>query len=109
MIEPAHIEIIGDELAIRWKDGSEDYFPMEALRAASPSAENVGERDLLGNIHGGNASTQFDGVKVTGWSVVGGYAFQFHFSDGHQTGLYSYDYLKRLSQVLAEADDGPGE
>ena len=48
MNAPEHLEVIGDLLAIRWSDGSEDYLPVERLRAASPSAENTGERDLLG-------------------------------------------------------------
>jgi DUF971 family protein len=39
----------------------------------------------------------FPGVKVLGWEKVGNYAFRFEFSDGHRTGLYSYDYLRNLA------------
>lgn len=95
---PANIQLIGTEVAIVWEDGVESYFPMEDLRAASPSAQNVGERDILGNQYGGDGPKKFPGVTVLGWEVVGNYAIRFDFSDGHRTGLYSYDYLRELAQ-----------
>ena len=93
---PENVQLVGDEVAIRWEDGREDYFLMEELRAASPSAEMTGERDLLGRVQGGDSRSAFPGVRVTGWQFIGGYAIRFVFSDGHQTGLYSYEYLRRL-------------
>ena len=42
---------------------------------------------------------EFPGVTVTGWRVIGGYAVQFDFSDGHNTGLYGFEYLKKLESV----------
>ena len=97
MIAPDNIQMIGDEIAIRWSDGTEDFYPMEHLRTKSPSAENVGERDLTGQLHGGTEQTSYPGVRVTGWQPVGGYAIQFEFSDGHRTGLYAFDYLKSIA------------
>jgi DUF971 family protein len=99
-LAPTNVQIIGDELAIRWSDDTEDYFPMERLRAYSPSAENMGEQDLLGNTYGGDDRKVFPGVKVTGWQQVGGYALAFSFSDGHKTGIFSYQYLKEISRRL---------
>ena len=97
MQTPANIQLIGHEVAILWSDGTETYYPMEKLRAASPSAENIGERDILENRYGGDGPKQFPGVTVTGWEQVGNYALRFDFSDGHRTGLYSYDYLRALA------------
>lgn len=92
------IQIIGDELAVKWADGSDDFFKMDRLRAHSPSAETQGERDLLGNqISGDQQGVDFSGVTVTGWAPVGGYGIQFKFSDGHNTGIYSFDYLKEIA------------
>lgn len=99
---PQNIQCIGDVLAIRWDDDSEDFFPMERLRALSPSAEQQGERDLLGNQYGGSTQEEFPGVVVTGWLPVGGYAIQLNFSDGHRTGLYTFDYLKKIAAALVE-------
>ena len=95
-----HIEPIGDLLALRWKNGVEHYIPMERLRAFSPSAENTGERDLLGNQIGGTDQKEFPGVTVTGWQIVGSYALQFHFSDGHNTGLYTWEYLRKIGEMV---------
>ena len=98
MPTPQTIQAIGDEIAILWADGSESYYPMEHLRKFSPSAENVGERDLMGQlIGGGQGPKEFPGVTVVGWELVGGYAVQFRFSDGHNTGIYSYKYLKEIA------------
>lgn len=101
MIGIQNIQMIGTEVAIKWTDDSEDFFPMDKLRAASPSAETAGERDLLGvKIGGGEEGRDFSGVTVKGWNPVGGYGIQFHFSDGHKTGIYSFEYLKELSQHI---------
>ncbi len=92
------IQLIGDEVAIRWQDATESYFKMDRLRALSPSAETAGERDLLGQeISGNEKGRDFSGVTVTGWNPVGNYAIQFHFSDGHRTGIYSQDYLREIA------------
>jgi DUF971 family protein len=96
MTRPSNIAAIGNEIAIVWEDGTETYISMDKLRAASPSAENTGERDLLGKVYGGTNQTDFSGVTVRTWRIMGGYAVQFDFSDGHCTGIYPYDYLRSL-------------
>ena len=97
---PTDLQIIGQDLAIRWSDERENFIPVEQLRAASPSAENTGEPDLFGRIRGGDPRTKFPGVSVLDWNYVGNYAVRFHFSDGHQTGLYSFEYLRKLGENL---------
>jgi DUF971 family protein len=97
MLTPTNIQLIGHELAIAWSDGQESYIGFERLRAASPSAENQGERDILGVRHGGHDGTaRFDGVELLGWHPVGNYALRLAFSDGHSSGLYSYALLRQL-------------
>jgi DUF971 family protein len=97
MTRPTNIASIGNEIAIAWEDGNETFVSMEKLRAASPSAENTGEQDLLGKVYGGTDQREFPGVTVKGWKMVGGYAVLFEFSDGHCTGIYPYDYLRSLA------------
>ena len=99
MIKPQDVQVIGSELAIRWEDGSESYISFALLRAASPSAEVRGERDIFGTKYGGEAPKNYEGVSVTRWERVGSYALRFVFSDGHGTGLYPYDYLKKLGDA----------
>ena len=95
---PQNIQLIGSELAIVWDDGVESYFPAAKLRAASPSADQRGERDIFGNQYGGTGRTDFSGVQITAWERVGNYALRFDFSDGHRTGIYGYDYLRDLAR-----------
>lgn len=103
MQTPTRIELIGSEIAIKWADGAEHFHPTRALRAASPSAAARGEPDIFGRVHGGEGPRDFSGVTVVGWEIVGNYAVRFEFSDGHNSGLYTYDLLRRLG----ESPDAP--
>lgn len=105
MLQPVNVQAVGNEIAIKWSDDSEDFYAMDKLRQFSPSAETQGERDLLGQQIGGSDRTDYSGVTATSWEQVGGYAILFHFSDGHRTGIYSYEYLKDLSKALSKIDD----
>jgi DUF971 family protein len=96
MHSPSNIQMIGNEVAIAWADGAESFIRQDFLRRASPSAETQGERDVFGNQYGGTPQVQHAGVRVLGWEQVGNYAVRFDFSDGHRTGLYSFDYLRKL-------------
>lgn len=96
---PVNVQVVGAEVAIAWSDGAETYFAAELLRAASPSAETQGERDIFGQQHGGQAPKAYPGVMVVGWEPVGNYALRFDFSDGHRTGLYSFPYLRHLAKL----------
>jgi DUF971 family protein len=99
MQTPVNIQMIGDEIAIAWSDGGESYIRHDLLRRASPSAETQGERDVFGNQYGGGGGADYSGVQVLGWERIGNYAIRFEFSDGHRTGLYTYDYLRRLGDL----------
>ncbi|MBC2608208.1 gamma-butyrobetaine hydroxylase-like domain-containing protein [Pelagicoccus albus] len=96
MKPPKNIQLIGNEIAILWDDESETYIQSPVLRAASPSAETAGERDILGVLHGGEHGKDYSQVRVLSWQFVGNYAIRFKFSDGHATGLYSFDLIKSL-------------
>ncbi|MES1167584.1 MAG: DUF971 domain-containing protein [Oleiharenicola lentus] len=96
---PTDIQLIGTEVAIRWDDGKESFITFATLRAASPSAEVRGERDIFGTQYGGEAPRDYRGVEVKGWERVGNYAIRFDFSDGHRTGLYTYEMLRKLGDA----------
>ena len=91
--------MIGDEIAIAWTGGGESFIRHDLLRRASPSAETQGERDVFGNQYGGVQRADFAGVRVLGWERIGNYALRFDFSDGHRTGLYTFDYLRKLGDA----------
>jgi DUF971 family protein len=98
-MRPGDIQAIGEELAIKWDDGKETYVTLEKLRRACPCAGCKGEMDVLGNVYKDPdrplAPNAFRLVRIT---MVGGYAVQPVWGDGHSTGLYSFDYLLRVAE-----------
>ena len=98
-LEPTNIQQIGSELAIQWNDGVESYFALEMLRRACPCAACGGEPDVLGNISRPNVSYSDESFRLAGFEIVGGYAVQPRWRDGHVSGIYSFTYLRRLGQA----------
>ena len=96
-LELKDAQLIGDELAMRWSDGVESYLPIERLRRACPCASCGGEPDVLGNIARPDVTYMDKSFELTGWQLIGGYALQPRWADGHSTGLYSFQYLRRLA------------
>jgi DUF971 family protein len=81
------------QLEIAFGDGSRFRLPFEFLRVHSPSAEVRGHglgQEVL--------QTGKQDVNVTGVEPVGSYAMKITFDDGHDTGLYSWEYLLHLGQ-----------
>jgi DUF971 family protein len=75
-------------LEIKFSDGAAFRIPFELMRVYSPSAEVQG--------HGPGQETLQTGkrdVELSGLEPVGNYAVQPAFSDGHDTGIFSWDYL----------------
>jgi DUF971 family protein len=96
-MQPGEIQLIGNELAIKWEDGGECYISLEKLRRYCPCADCKGEMDIMGHLH------RQPGRELSAASFelkrlvrVGGYAIQPVWGDGHATGLYSFDYLRRI-------------
>jgi DUF971 family protein len=95
MIEPRQIiEENNSEISINWSDEAETKYNAADLRRACPCAgcinEWTGEKML-------KAQNIADDLSFSSISIVGRYALNFHFSDGHETGIYSFDYLRKLS------------
>jgi DUF971 family protein len=99
-LEPTNIQQIGHELAIQWNDGTESYLDLQLLRRACPCAACGGEPDVLGNIMRPNVSYSENSFDLGGFEIVGGYAIQPRWADGHATGIYSFQYLRRLAQPV---------
>jgi DUF971 family protein len=97
-MRPVDIQPIGNELAVKWDDGREDFIPLEKLRRSCPCAGCKGEVDILGNVYRNPekvlTTKAFELVRLT---AVGGYAVQPAWADGHSSGIYSYDYLQRVA------------
>jgi DUF971 family protein len=84
-------------LEIAFDDGAQFRIPFELMRVYSPSAEVQG--------HGPGQEVLQTGkreVDITDIVAVGHYAVQPHFSDGHDTGIFSWGYLYHLGADAAE-------
>jgi DUF971 family protein len=79
-----------DILSVAFEDGVTFALPAQLLRVESPSAE-VRNHGGAKNIVKGKQD-----VKVAGLEPVGNYAVRIVFDDGHDSGLYSWDYLYKL-------------
>ena len=80
-------------LEIAFSDGTAFKLPCEFLRVYSPSAEVSGHGPGQEVLQVGKKN-----VDITHIEPVGNYAVQLTFSDGHDTGLYSWDYLYELGK-----------
>jgi DUF971 family protein len=97
-MRPTDIQHIGEELAIKWDDGSESFIPLEKLRRACPCAGCKGEVDVMGNLYK-NPDRPFsaNAFQLVRLDSIGTYAIQPVWADGHATGIYSFDYLRRVA------------
>lgn len=80
-------------LEVEFKDGRTFALPAELLRVESPSAEVMG--------HGPSQKTIVAGrrdVGIMGLEPVGNYAVRIKFDDLHDTGIYSWQYLRQLGE-----------
>ncbi len=94
----------GASLRIAWGDGHESIYRPFDLRMACPCAACVDEmtgRRLL------TEELVDETVYPTRIEYVGRYALQFFWSDGHSTGIYPYDYLRRRCGCLSCGDEVP--
>lgn len=80
-------------LSVSFESGERFDLPAEYLRVESPSAEVQGHSPGQKQIVGGKRT-----VKIAGLEPVGNYAVRILFDDGHDTGLYSWDYLHELGR-----------
>ena len=100
---PTNIAQIGDELAVAWNDGSETFLKLETLRRYCPCAGCGGEPDVLGRIERPEVTYTPKSFELRGWQMVGGYAFQPSWADGHGTGLYTFPYLRKVAEAATHS------
>lgn len=99
-MQPIDVQVIGNALAIKWDDQKESFVPIQSLRHSCPCAGCRGEKDIMGNVyqHAPKPLTTeaFALIRLT---KVGGYALRPVWADGHDTGLFSFDYLRQLGEA----------
>ena len=87
---------------ISWNDGHVSQYPSWYLREKCPCANCIDEFTGQPRVDPGSIPASLERVHV---AAVGNYALNFGFSDNHGTGIYTFEYLRRLcpcSQCLPE-------
>ena len=109
---PISIDLKKDRgLTIAWADGSSSYYSVVYLRRMSPSADMRQLRDEMAKnpltVLSPAAGDGGDGgasLVVRDASLVGNYAIQFSFSDGHTSGIYSWEYLRQIDPAAGRQE-----
>ena len=96
-LSPENIQVIGNEIAIKWNDGTESFVSLEDMRKACPCAGCGGEPDVLGRVAKPRVTHTPASFRLKSYQLVGSYALQPSWEDGHNTGLYTFPFLKQLA------------
>jgi DUF971 family protein len=88
------------DLAVKWEDGREDFIPWETLRRFCPCAGCMGEKDIMGNVYKAPdrpyAAKAFALRRI---DPIGSYAVQPVWEDGHASGIYTWEWLRRIGEA----------
>ena len=111
---PKNLDLKKDRgLTIEWADGTTSYYSVAYLRRMSPSADQRElrkqmERNPLtvlpsgGGGGGGGGGGAGGGITAESAELVGNYALRIRFSDGHDTGIYTWQYLREIDPQEAQ-------
>jgi DUF971 family protein len=104
-MSPKQIKIKSkSKLYIKWEDNTESEIGLHYLRDECPCASCKGETVLFKTYKPVKVETNNPELyKVKNIQVVGGYAIQITWNDGHNTGFYTWTHLKQLAE-----DEGSG-
>jgi len=85
-----------ETLVMTWNDGHVSPFPIRYLRDECPCAGCKGETVLLHSFHPSPQPEMPGRYALKSITPVGNYAIQVVWGDGHDTGLYAWDYLRSI-------------
>ncbi|MCL6271826.1 DUF971 domain-containing protein [Sansalvadorimonas sp. 2012CJ34-2] len=88
-------------LELEYLDGKIFYLSCEYLRVFSPSAEVKGHSEGQEVLQTGKAN-----VSISAIEPVGNYALKLVFDDGHDSGIYTWEYLRELCETYREKWQG---
>lgn len=100
LLRPTHLDLDRARgLEVTWPDGTRSFYPVDYLRQMSPSAEARELREQMARnplaVLPANVANSGP-VSAVDAELVGNYAIRIRFSDGHDTGIYSWQYLREI-------------
>ncbi len=104
-MKPASIKVEKENITIHWKDSTESRIALRYLREECPCAGCKGETILLHSYRPPKLPIAHpDMYAIKNLKMVGEYAIQIWWKDGHDTGIYTWEYLKTLA--ADQSDEG---
>ncbi|MEE8202081.1 MAG: DUF971 domain-containing protein [Candidatus Acidoferrales bacterium] len=101
--EPTKVKILltsGEGVKIDWRDAHHSHYTFPYLREHCPCATCNDRRARHQSVTGARLQSDLplyqERVRAVQAEPVGHYAVRFDFSDAHTTGIYSFDYLRRI-------------
>ena len=101
--KPRSVELQADEgmLCVRWSDGTQSRYDLDGLRRACPCAlcrEAREQSDELSLLSGDAISATAEAQRV---DFVGRYGLRIQWGDGHDQGIYTFDFFRQLDDAVA--------
>lgn len=111
-MSPRQLDLKKDRgLTVEWDDGRTSYYSIAYLRRMSPSADMRQLReDMARNpltVLPASGGTRGGEVVAVDAELVGNYGLKINFSDGHNTAIYSWTYLREIDPQARESGTGP--
>ena len=88
------ISVLDNILYCTWEDGQVEGLRLDILRSACPCVVCKGDHKPVDNLN----PTLYEDIVLIDSAYIGKYALRFLWSDGHDTGIYSYSYLRKLCE-----------
>lgn len=104
--KPRSVELLDAEgaLGIKWSDGSQSRYDLEALRGSCPCAVCRDARDAPASDEGELNMLSDEAVSATGearkFELVGRYGLRIEWADGHDHGIYTFDFFRELDSAI---------
>ncbi len=101
-VYPTRLERVAEnQLLIEWSDGQRRRYGFRQLRDACPCATCREKRKQPPTLLPIVTDAEAQPLRILGMKPVGNYAYSINFSDGHDTGIYSFDLLRELGEIVA--------
>lgn len=94
--QPVEIRRLPNSLYIEWKDGVESESTYRLLRQNCPCARCDADRYDTNPLRVLPTEEYWEKLQIVSIQKVGRYAIRIQWSDGHKTGIYTYDFLREL-------------
>ena len=106
---PKHLDLNKKQgLTVEWNDGRTSFYSVNYLRKWSPSAESKVLREEMAKnpltVLPSSSLADDEPLVISDVEMVGHYAIRLIFSDGHDTGIYSWQYLAEIDPDVRKPD-----